>query len=356
MLYFRGRSCAIPGHERPRNAHAAPDRQACARRTVMFVLAFAQMGCLPLHGAEELPTAQVLKDYREALKRLESLNAVIRLEGKVREVYYKQDSTDPNRERNYDFSYVASGGQERLAQSFLNPEYVERVFVMGGKRDFVARRSSPRGEYAIDRLNTLPDNYVALVVRRRNAIARSAYSIGEVDLAQAVNSRHFVARKATRVQRDGKTIIKLEFDYKPNVDNQFNSTGWVLLDTDKSWVVVEYEVQNTAPPIPSFLEVAAGSSRYGSDGVAFPLPVELKHTERDPRSAVGLPRYSIEFRAELGSHERVSSEQFSLSSFGLGDLDRPPGQPSHHFAYWAFGFGTVTLVASLVLRRLGRRS
>jgi len=305
---------------------------------------------MPLSSrAGDLDPRTFLKDYRAALGRLQDAYKTVRVEGILSKNSTRAGAFQPFREEIFDYSYAARDGRERMVATSKKPEY-HRAFVTGDCRNFVVYRRPGRGEYAVEQLGPLPPTYQGLFESRRDLFVRAAYSASGL-VTKLLGSSGFVVRKLERSSLDGEELLRVEFTRRPDPehDDPDDVAGWLLLDTARGWAMRSFEVRRISPKASGKAEIRSGSASYRYEA-GLPLPADVSLSVKD----IGDTVMRWHFQAKQGTFQPTPPAEFTLAGYGLGDLERPARRGGNAFAYWAFGIAGVAIVASVVLRRLGK--
>jgi hypothetical protein len=158
--------------------------------------------------------------------------------------------------------------------------------------------------------------------------ARAAYSFGGFLIPTILQSPTFRITELKRVARDGNSLVRVGFETRYDaVTSSPGLTGWLMLDPERDWALRAHEVRvaySAAPNPPSYS--VNGSSRYSG---STPFPEEVALVTRS--GGDGRPHEDrLRYRAKRRSATPPRSEDFTLTSYGLGDYpwdrDRPTNQ------------------------------
>lgn len=210
---------------------------------------------------------------------------------------------------------------------------------------FVILESPSTGKYSVQfleqkRVSAAIDSSIEAAAAESRAIALAAYCLWMEPLAQIVKQKTFEIQRVYSVAVDGRTHVKVEFDYRrddrsPNGGEHYRN-GYVICDPARKWVVCEY-----------------GATLVGADGVEFEWKTMLEH-----RDAVGdmplatkianhLTRRDVGYQSDTVLRLRLHSgelteEELRLSHYGLPE----PNFRNRLLGPWVWYLaGSVALIA-----------
>ena len=312
-------------------------------------------------AVDEIPPDVFLRDYQDALKRLQADLDHGRIKGKMKENLTITGKNDPIRDRIYKFEYKRNGENvEKLTFDNGVSQYEQRVYVFS-KTPFWISRKSESHNYSLNDYGPFPSVFKVFLDDHKRLSFSASYSIGNEYVHIMMESGRFVVRKATRITQNDKPLIRVEFDHTPADPKTqiYGMTGWFLVDPAHNWAVVEHEVKKNDlvnPKDKQVNEVISGSVRYSNrEGCTlFPEDVSLTILSLLPDGRKFERRY--QFQLEECSTDPIPDSEFTLAAYGLGDVEQPPGAPTNTLPYWAFGFAIVAMAISVVLKRMARQA
>lgn len=327
---------------------------ACLSLTALASLALGPARGLSQEGDEM--TQALLNEYRSALGRLRAEHERVHLSGSVHEVMDNKDGTPPIRDHTYKIDYAANGRLEKLNEVFRLNGFLDRVYVMG-ERSFALRRSAEGGAYVLDQLGQLPVSFVTEFKENKNMLVNAAFSISNEAIPPLLDSPRFTVHRAARAGR-GAAPVRFDFYYgAERPKEQYDMAGWFVVDPARAWSVVEYQVHRKIPALPKSEQLdmlITGKVRYPAEQgpcATFPEGVTVSFLSLVPGGRQFERRY--DFQTLSCSTDPVSSSDFTLAAFGMGDLDRPASRGMNTTALWALGIAVLVAAASVVIRRLG---
>lgn len=170
-------------------------------------------------------------------------------------------------------------------------------------------------------------------------------------LPHLIEQPEFDVKSVVLVSEDSRQYARVDFDYRPQKSGPDVSplrTGWVLLDPERFWVIVKYEVQLEVPD--SFKGSIVGSMEY-EKGNAVPIP--KKGTQRHKRIHSDGETTDQEVTYEFHMTEAdVPESEFFLSAFGLPepfDVRQP-----RRWYLWAALAAVPCLALAIFLHRRAR--
>ena len=254
--------------------------------------------------------------------------------------------------------YAANGHHEKLNEVFRFNGFLDRVYVQG-ERSFALRRTTEGGPYVVDQLGELPGSFIAEFNDNKNMLVNAALSISELAISPLLDSPRFTLRRAARVGPDKATLVRFDFDYRPeHPKEEYDMAGWFVVDPNRAWSVIEYEVHRKIPGLPKSEQLdmlITGKIRYPTEPgpiSTFPERVIVTFLSLIPGGRQFERRY--DFKTESCSTDPIPIREFTLAAYGLDYLDRPMGQSRNMAAYWAFGLAATAAAASIFLRRINR--
>jgi len=325
--------------------------------TTILVLVLFPAGSV----ASDLSPDTFLKEYRDALKQLQSAYSTVQIEGII--VRSNIDKTSKKLEDNLTlrFSLDRSGKKNRFIHVVGEDgtrAYKKDLFVVGSGQDFHLQQiDGPHSNYRIFRLIDINNDKTSVNFIYKTIVAESALSVSSNLITKLIDSDSFKIKSVQRVPHGPEMLVRVEFDYKSDDPQEiYYLSGWMLLDPERSWAVRSHEVRFDYPPPNKFYAVAKGNVRYRSDGDEIPLPEELTFSQQyfQPDGTSSETRWH--FQAERLSTDPIPDSEFTLAAYGLGDVEQPPGAPTNTLPYWAFGFAAVALGISVVLKRMARQA
>jgi hypothetical protein len=174
--------------------------------------------------------------------------------------------------------------------------------------------------------------------------------------ASMVNSPNFVVRMVSRLVRDGKNLLKVEFD-RPNPPNHVSPKnarnfggfeGFFVVSPEERWVLYEFEC---AEKMGSPRVLNKGSLEYGGvlDGFPIPRRVSQQRLKLPGREVASTTTYDF-----LDFHfADVPDRNFTLTAFGMAEeAAMPPSAParSHSVGYWFLALALAALSAAILFK------
>jgi len=150
------------------------------------------------------------------------------------------------------------------------------------------------------------------------------------------------------VQRNGKELVQLEYDRQLVKQNQQGSAhkkvigtehGTILLDPERCWSIQEHHFENPDWKGNSFLE-------YGEERDGFPIIHRCKHTATHKQLGTRLTIYEF----DKFIHRDIPESEFTLSAFGLPEMQVPGEQKPRTLWRWLIGIGLILGMLAVLLR------
>jgi hypothetical protein len=201
-----------------------------------------------------------------------------------------------------------------------------------------------------------------LGVRQIRALLDIPYAFGRSG-AFMLSGPTFVVRSVSPLVRDGKNLLKVEFD-RPSPPNYVprNNTrppsggfeGFLVVSPDEKWAVYEFECaeKNGNPRI-----LKTGRVEYEGVLDGFPVPKRaIQQTWRLPGREIRATYTSDFHDFRLAD---VPDRDFTLAAFGIPeDAATPPSAPppSNRLGYWFLAFAVASLAAAVLFKVASSRA
>ena len=216
--------------------------------------------------------------------------------------------------------------------------------------DFVLNKSAGESSYVVryvgKRVPGFEDDY--RIVACFSTLALSG--VGGVPLLDIIRRPNFHLKGVGKETRHGKHLVRVDFDYDAE-DYLPLQGGQFWLDPSAYWLVSELEYR-VAGQAPTTIE---NEFREKDEGP--PILVRTIETTHGVNNPDGGTRWTSVI--SRWDREPLSPERFTLSAYGLPEIDlRPPGRPSSQVHYWWLGGAVVCAFAAAGLafaRRRGER-
>lgn len=175
-----------------------------------------------------------------------------------------------------------------------------------------------------------------------------AFKIQGIPLNELIKDPLFTI-DARGVQQNGKEMVQLEYDRKLVTRDRKDPSqtkpagterGIVLLDPEHFWCIREYHLDNQNWKIDGILE-------YGDDVDGFPILRRCQHTATQKK---GLGTMLITYDFDKLDHRDVPESEFTLSAFGLPEVQVPGEQKPRTLWRWLIGIGITLGVLAILLR------
>lgn len=170
-------------------------------------------------------------------------------------------------------------------------------------------------------------------------------------LSEMLKNPSFTITNVRDVQRKGKTAVQFEYDYRYEVkvsDKQTQSQskevriehGAVVVDPEHSWCILQTHFDNQYWTGDETVE-------YGEDLDGFPIPRRLRHTSTNKKTGGYL---LITFEFDKFIHRDIPESEFTLSAFGMPELQLPGEQKPNLLWRWLIGIGIALGVLAVLIR------
>jgi hypothetical protein len=183
-----------------------------------------------------------------------------------------------------------------------------------------------------------------------------------IPAASIVSSPHFVVRSVSPLVRDGKNLLKVEFD-RPNPPNfvakknrrdNGGYEGFLVVSPDERWVLYEFECANKKG---NLRQLMTGSVQYEGVSDGFPVP------KRAIRQVLNLPGREIVWTSTFDFLDfrfaEVPDRDFTLAAFGFAeDAAMPPSAPlpPSRLGYWFLALALTSLAAAVLFKVASSRA
>jgi hypothetical protein len=170
-----------------------------------------------------------------------------------------------------------------------------------------------------------------------------------------VSSPRFVVQAVTSFSRNGRSLLKIEFDY-PNdpkhvarkgfVDNG-GYEGYFVVSPEEKWVLYEYESRQKKGKLRS---THKGTVEYEGTSDGFPIPKRAVSQTFDFPEGKLFSTHSYEFQRFMA--DNVPDGEFALAAFGIPEEVSQPAKVarSRGLGYLFLALALVALVAAVLFR------
>ncbi len=258
------------------------------------------------------PRDRVLNEYPAALDRLEKYFTQLHAKGTAEEVQVDQDKSELKVVFHYQFDIDGTSRRRVRTREFdtkTNRSY-EFVTSVSPRYSFRLLRKEKGDAFRVTALGSggdaevLDDMYYDF-----NQYPLAPYCVFGTPIAKFMAEPSFVLGKVSEVVQGDHKYLKLE--YRTHPKKEYPAVpGWLVVSPDQGWVLVE-DV--------AFLGLHENIRReshieYGKtvDGIPLPRVVSYDH-----------PYYHRRMVFDRFEHGPVPEREFTLSAFGLPELDKP---------------------------------
>ncbi len=297
---------------------------------------------------EDMAPDRFLREYRDAVRNLQSLYADVSVTGEHRVAVARAKCTQ--------FTYSSSGKKEKLHLWREEPEYFDRVFVSAEDRRFQVSRSDRSASYHLENVSD-PDEVWRPGLRLYKALSQgAAYCPGGLsEFPGFVNSPEFVIKRVSPVSEEGLTVLNVDFEFNPSQKDKLKVKGWLRVNPQRALVIRSYDFEFRSAILQGkkagqeLVFHRQGQTDYkGENGK--PVPTE-SHSILSLRGKVVRDEY---LTFSKFSFARVPSAEFTLTAFGLGDIERTARVVETRNNYWTAALAVAAILISLLLFRAGR--
>lgn len=298
----------------------------------------------------ELDVNRSLAEYRLALARLQShVPDPIRVEGERTIEVVRKGATIKN--TNIDVRILISGGISKAI--YLNSDGFQGICIIDKvKNEYLSiQKDSASAGYTIREVGAIEGADPRLLETGLKPLLRSRYMLYDLDLPKMLYDPAFRARKATKLRRDGRELIRFGFDYAIRPTGSKEPTrysGWFVVDPKLGWGVSEYEMKAS---VGSDYSIYRGSVSYVASKESMPLPKRVVSEYASPDGFRDTHVYSFTKFA----YEPTPPREFTLDYYGLADFRSPVRPRSNQLSFVLFGIGAAALGLGAVFRSRSRR-
>ncbi len=173
------------------------------------------------------------------------------------------------------------------------------------------------------------------------------WSIPGYRLSSLVKSASFKLVDIKREQAGKGELVKVEFrTASPQNDARSLRGGWILFEPDAHWAMQQFEVE-----LPS--KKVSGQVAYEVDDSGFLRPKRVSYVETYTSASLSTGRYEATCDFQNFEYRVVPESRFTLSAFGLPELDTK-AHPRYRQGreYLFFGVGVLLLAVAICVRRV----
>jgi len=197
---------------------------------------------------------------------------------------------------------------------------------------FELERDSPDEGWIISDLDLDLTNGLSLDHHPEDEIeARTAYPVSFAGIAAnrypttALLEPGFEAKEISPIERDGETLVQIDFDYRPPPEHKVPElSGWIACDPTRSWVIRAFDINTILPDAESPIQARwTGTYTYRETDNGFPLLQQADQTLDNIKAQV---KYKITRVFDLHFEDPPPKSAFHLTAFGFpepNDVVRP---------------------------------
>lgn len=340
-----------------------PTRQGVYSMTaVLFALGLA--GLSGGDGQSARPSDESLRntvrlEYPKALKALEAFytNAA----GEVLATQKRPGSkTSPLTPMIYRFASAAPGlarvTVQRVAEASDHEKMPAAVYCRNKGYSFILERGRGRAEFAIKSLakDEKDKREIAVLLQNHLEIYLNApFSFASHAIGWITERPKFSIRSVAETVRGGKRALSIHFDCP--IDDAPRTGGYegkLVVLPDEKWVVVQFEYWYKKGG-----NLHTGEVEYEGTSEGFPVPKRFTHSYLKPDDRTPILVSTYEFKnMRFGPQPE---KEFTLSAFGLPEVDAVNPRRTGAVEHWLIGAGLVALSITVMLwtasARVGRR-
>lgn len=201
-----------------------------------------------------------------------------------------------------------------------------RAIVANTNLSFVVTQPQAKGPWQLDDISEYLPSKQSPTLYARGVVA--PYTFNTTDLSEMISRKDFRITAAEYVERNGRKLARIEFDRS---NDNYNTTGWIELSPDESWIINEYSLHsadkpNSKNPNPTSGDLHVTIS-YQESGEKLPWlhEVEFVTIARDRRGSVTLDGKNV-YRVTEIERTATPSNEFKLAAFGIEEPNHTPNQ------------------------------
>jgi len=288
---------------------------------------------------DELLRRTILLEYPKALRELEAFyttaaGEVLATERRplskkspVTTTIYRFASCAP------DMAMVA---KRSSATSFDPGDDAETVVCCNKSYSFSLSKSPGKSEFAIRLLTKDREAIGARLQNRLDPYLKAPFELLLLPVRTIMEQPGFSIRSAAWRERDGKRLLSIDFDCPMEKNRQGGYEGTLLVAPAQKWALIEYELRFKKG---DGLRVGAIEYEGAVDG--FPVPKRVSHSGL--KTADRTPIKVATFELKGVRFERLPEKEFTLSAFGLPEIDVVNRRRRGGAEYWLVGASLVAL-------------
>lgn len=261
-----------------------------------------------------------LREYRDAMRNLQSLYADVTVTGEYR-ILPRAKSTN--------FTYASSGKKEKMHLWREKPNYFDRAFVSADNRKFTVSRLTQAGSYYLESISGSDEVWPPSLMDyklRSQGVAYCPAGMGK--FPGFVNSPEFSVTRVSRVSEGGTALLNVDFEIEPSRKDAINKIkGWIRVDPQQAFVIRSYDFE---------LRRAITKGKKAGEELVFlnqgrvaykwengkPVPTETHATLSLNGKVVSEDILTF----STFSFESAPAADFTFAAFGLDDVERTARQ------------------------------
>lgn len=184
-------------------------------------------------------------------------------------------------------------------------------------------------------------------------------------LPDVIKDADFSVRSAAPLVRDGRTLVRVEFDARPKqwrARGDAEATGWMplregwfLFDPERYWVLRECHAKQQEPEEDGTTSTVGAKLDYKEGRNGFPI---LTRIVRRSDGTLQGKLMQMEHKAEFDLYEQddVPESEFTLSAFGIPEPVELRASQKRRWYLWAAGAGILSIILGMVFQWRRRRA
>jgi hypothetical protein len=251
-----------------------------------------------------------------------------------------------------ELTHTRNGALERAVSGY-NDKYA-----------FSLKKATEGGEYAVESLQPIrrpedvPGN--SLVRKMLRPVLWVPYAI-PFSIDRMVSSPRFMVRAISPVSRNGKDMLRIEFDW-PNDPSRKKPTrgkdtggfeGFILVSPQEKWVLYEFECRQKSGAGRSGWR---GSADYQGTVDGFPIPKRVAHQVLKLPEGDVVSSYAYDFLDFRFAD--VPDNEFTLARFGVPESVLEPAKVARNgrLGYWLAGLAVLAVLLAVCLKIVSSRA
>jgi hypothetical protein len=245
---------------------------------------------------------------------------------------------------------------QRVVEGSDQEKWPAAVFCRNKSYSFILRKRPPRAEFALELLAKDENDkrqVAGMLLNNLEVYLNAPFSFAYHSVRWAMERPKFSISSVAETARGGKRALSVHFDCP--LDEALRTGGYegkLVVLPDEKWVVVQFEYRPKKKG-----NIHTGEIEYEGAFEGFPIPKRVTASWLEPGNQTPLLLSTYEFKNMR--FEALPEKEFTLSAFGLPEVDAVTPRRTGALERWLFGAALVALSIAVMLwtasARVGRR-